>query len=162
MAISRTKKESVLEKLRNVIRGAETVVFVQFNGVTVEEIDALRVACADAGVGYVVAKKTLIRKAFDDAGIDGEFPSLEGEAAIAYGTDMLAPARVLGEQGKKLDGRVTIVGGVFENAFVGRGHMQAIADIPPVETLYAQFLTIIRAPVQGFASALGQIADKHN
>ena len=160
MAISRTKKETVVEALRAAVREAETVVFVRFSGVTVEEADALRTACASEGVGYMVAKKTLIRKAFEDAGVTGELPVLEGEAALAYGSDLLAPARVLGEQGKKLDGRLEIVGGVFEGAFVGQEKMQTIAAIPPIETLYAQFLMVIRSPVQGFASVLGQVAEK--
>ena len=95
-----------------------------------------------------------------DGMVTGELPVLEGEAAVAYGSDLLAPARVLGEQGKKLDGRLEIVGGVFEGAFVGQEKMQTIAAIPPIETLYAQFLTVIRSPVQGFASVLGQVAEK--
>ena len=73
---------------------------------------------------------------------------------------MLAPARIAGEQSRHLDERIRIVGGIFESAVTGREKMQAIADIPPIKTLYAQFLTVIRSPVQGFASALGQIADK--
>lgn len=72
----------------------------------------------------------------------------------------MAPARVMGEQGKALGGdRLSIVGGVFEGAIVSLEKMQSIAAIPPIKTLYAQFLMVIRAPVQGCASVLSQIAD---
>ena len=160
MAITRSKKETIIEKLRSIISDAQTIVFVHFDKVTVEEVDTLRSSCADEQVGYLVAKKTLIRQAFADAGIDGEMPVLDGEVALAYSDDQLAPARILGEQSKKLGDRLSIIGGVFDNVFVGQEYMQAIADIPPLKTLYAQFLTVIRSPVQGFASALGQIAEK--
>ena len=160
MAISRTKKEAVVEKLKNIFTDAQTIVFVQFDKVTAEEANDLRSACAGEDVGYVVAKKTLIRKAFRDSSLEGELPVMEGEIALAYGTDILAPARVIGEWGKKLEDRLRIVGGVFEQELVPQEQMQAIADIPPVKTLYAQFLTVIRGPIQGFASVLSQIADK--
>ena len=52
------------------------------------------------------------------------------------------------------------MGGIFENTVVSQEKMQAIADIPPLKTLYAQFLTVIQGPVRGFAAALSQIADK--
>ena len=160
MALSRTKKETIVSALRDIVKSARTVVFVRFNGVTSEEANALRSACDSEDVGYMVAKKTLIKRVFDGASFDGSLSDMEGEIAVAYGSDMLAPARIMGEQGKKLDGRISIVGGVFENAFVGPEKMQSVADIPPVKTLYAQFLTVIRGPVQGYVSALGQIADK--
>lgn len=160
MAISKQKKEAVVEKLQNIFSDAQTVVFVQFDKVTAEEANDLRTACANEEVGYVVAKKTLMKKAFADSALDGELPDMEGEVAIAYGPDLLAPAQVMGEWGKKLEDRLRIVGGVFERALISQEQMQAIADVPPLETLYAQFLTVIRAPIQGFASALGQIADK--
>ena len=159
MAISRTKKEAVIEQLRDIFDTARTIVFVQFDKVTAEEANTLRGVCVDESVGYLVAKKTLIRKAFADSSFAGTLPDMEGEVALAYGDDMLAPARVMGEQGKALGERLTIVGGVFEKALVSQEKMQSIAAIPPLETLYAQFLTVIRAPVQGFASVLGQIAD---
>lgn len=157
MAISRTKKEAVVEQLKNIFDTAQTIVFVQFDTVTAEEANALRGVCADEGVGYFVAKKTLIRKAFADSSFDGALPDMEGEVALAYGADMLAPARVMGEE-LGAD-RLTIIGGVFEGVLVSQEKMQSIAAIPPLETLYAQFLTVIRAPAQGFASVLGQIAD---
>ncbi|MCY4577186.1 MAG: 50S ribosomal protein L10 [Candidatus Kaiserbacteria bacterium] len=159
MAISRTKKEAVIEQLRSIFADAKTIVFVQFDKVTSEEANTLRGVCVDEEVGYLVAKKTLIRKAFDDSSLAGVLPAMEGEIALAYGDDMLAPARVMGEQSKALDERLTIVGGVFENALVSQEEMRSIAAIPPLETLYAQFLMVIRAPVQGLASVLGQIAD---
>ena len=160
MAISRTKKETVIEKVQNIITDAKTIVFVRFDAVTSEEANTLRSVCDDEAVGYLVAKKTLVKRAFEAAKIEGDFPVLDGEIAVAYGTDPLAPARVMGEQSKKLDGRMQIIGGIFEGAYTSQERMQSIADIPPLKTLYAQFLMVIRDPIRSCASALSQIAEK--
>lgn len=160
MAITKEKKEAILKRLKDIFTNAQTIVFVQFHKVTAEEANALRGACADEEVNYFVAKKTLIQRAFTDAAVSGDLPDMEGEIALAYGDDILAPARVMGEWGKELHERLTIVGGIFENKLLPQEEMQAIAAIPPLKTLYAQFLMVIRAPVQGCASALSQIAEK--
>ena len=159
MAIPREKKEMIVKKLQEVAKNAKTVVFVQFDKVTAEEANALRNACAETGVDYTVAKKTLIKKSFEDVPIEGEFPVLEGEIALAYSDDVLDSARVMGEQNKALDDRLRIIGGVFEGSFIPAEKMQAIAEIPPIETLYAQFLTVIQAPIRNLVSVFGQIAD---
>ena len=71
--------------MKDIFQNAKTIVFVQFDRVTSEEMNALRGVCADEQVSYMVAKKTLIRKAFEDSNLDGELPELEGEIALAYG-----------------------------------------------------------------------------
>ena len=73
MAISRAQKEMAVEKLQNAATSARTVVFVRFNTVTVEEANELRGVCETEGVGYMVAKKTLIRKVFENMNYGGEF-----------------------------------------------------------------------------------------
>ena len=160
MALSRSRKEETVTSLREEISGAKTIVFVRFSRVTAEEAHRLRTACDGAGARYVVAKKTLIRKVFEGADIAGDYPDMEGEIAVALSGDMLAAPRVMGEQSEALDGRLSIVGGVFEGTFVPEERMRAIADIPPIKTLYAQFLMVIRSPIQGIVSALDQIAEK--
>ena len=162
MAITRTKKEGVVAKIKDAVAQARTVVFVRFHGVTAKEIDELRVACAAENVGYVVAKKTLIRKALQDTDIDGSLEELSGEVAVAYGDDLLTPVRLMGEQSKKLEDRITIIGGIFEQSFTSAERMQSIAAIPPLKTLFAQFLMVIRSPIQGCAVALSEIADKRD
>ena len=158
MALSREQKESILTSLSSVIGDAATIVFIRFNGVSVGEIDTVRSCCAEEGIGYMVAKKTLIRRAFAAAGVSGEFPALEGEVALAYGTDTLAPAQVIGKCASDLKDRLSIIGGVFEGSFASEEHMRSIAAIPPLKTLYAQFLMVLQSPTQQFASVLDQRA----
>ncbi|MDE0243309.1 MAG: 50S ribosomal protein L10 [Candidatus Kaiserbacteria bacterium] len=160
MALSRSQKESAVATIKENVTKAKTLVFVRFDKVTAEEMNALRTSCANEDVHFIVAKKTLLRKAFDGADIDGEFPSLDGEVALASSEDLLASARIMGEQSKQLEDRLHIIGGVFEGAFTPEGQMQVIADIPPLKTLYAQFLMVIRSPIQGFVSVLDQVAKK--
>jgi large subunit ribosomal protein L10 len=160
MAISRQKKEEIVEKVKAVIKSAVSIVFVNFHGMTVADTSAMRKKMREEGVGYTVAKKTLVRRSFEDSDIKGEIPSLDGEIALAYGDDLIAPARNIQEFGKQYKSKLTILGGVFEGAYLTASEMIEIATIPPLQTLRGMFVNVINSPIQGLAVALNAIADK--
>ena len=160
MAITKQKKVEILAKLSSVTKSAKTLVFARFKGLTVAEQNEMRKALRASEVGYVVAKKSLMRRAFDAAKYEGTLPELEGEVALAYGTDELAPARELSVFVKKFSEHLGFAGGVFGGKFVSAEEITAIAAIPGLETLRAQFVQLINSPLQRFAVVLNAKAAK--
>lgn len=160
MPISKNKKKEIVQDVANAVKTAKTVVFVNFHGMTVAETSMVRKQLKGNGVGYLVAKKTLAKRALADSGATGTMPELEGEFGLVYGTDIIAPAREVYDFQKKLDNKIAIVGGIFDGKYMGKGEMVVIASIPPLKTLYAQFVNLINSPLQGFAMAVDQIAKK--
>ena len=160
MAKTKQQKVEILERIKDAIANAASVVFVNFHGLGVSETNEMRNALKDEGVKYFVSKKTLIHRALEDAKIPGDTPVLDGEVAIAWGNDLIAPARGLRTFAKKHEGKISILGGIFERRLIGKDEMTVIASIPPLKTLYAQFANVIHSPIQGFVMALGQIAEK--
>lgn len=158
MAITKQKKSEIFAKLTDLVKTNPSVLFVNFHKLTVGEATKVRRALRASGVGYFVAKKTLIKKALTEAKIPGEMPALDGEIAVAYSTDLIAPAREIYTFQKSLENRVSIVGGVFEGSFKGKADMLAIATIPSRNVLYAQFANLINSPIQRLVIGLNQIA----
>ena len=159
MAISKEKKQEIVAKLEQVRNEAETIVFVRFNGLTVDESNAMRRELQEAGVEYFVAKKTLLKRVFADA-YTGEYPEMEGEIAIAYSSDQIAPAQNLKTFAKKYKDRITMVAGVFAGTFQDQAQIEEIASIPSMLELRGMFVNVINSPIQGLAVALDQIAEK--
>lgn len=159
MAITKDKKKSILDKLDG-IKNSESVVFVNFKGLPVFETTSIRRNLAKENVAYFVAKKTLVKKAFREAGIEGDMPTLDGELAVVYGNDATGPAREIFAFQKKFDGKISILGGVFEHKFVDKSQMEEIAQIPSLHVLRGMFVNVINSPIQGFAIAIKAIADK--
>ena len=160
MAISKQKKGEILTKLQKIVKDSASVVFINFHSLPVAESTAIRRVLKQKGVGYTVAKKTLTKKAFSEAGLDGTMPELPGELGIVYGTDPIEGARGVYEFQKKLDKKIQILGGVFEGKFMNQSEMLVISQIPGLQTLHAQFVNLINSPIQGFVMALDQIAQK--
>lgn len=160
MAISKSKKGEIVSDVSKILADSKTVVFLQFHGITVGDVGEVRKALRAAGVGYRVAKKTLIKRALVEAGVTGELPALEGEVALIHGADLLAPAREVLEFTKKFKDKLAILGGVFDGEFKSKAEMITIASIPGIKTLQAQFVQLINSPIQRFVLALNAIAEK--
>ena len=160
MPISKDKKKEVVKKVDEAIKSAKSVVFVNFHGLGVSDSTNIRRELRGKGVNYLVAKKTLTKKALESQKIEGEMPTLDGELAIAYGDDLLAPAREVYDFQKKMEEKFSILGGIFEGKYKNKEEMLSIASIPPLQTLYAQFVNIINSPIAGLVVSLKAIADK--
>lgn len=160
MAITKEKKQAISEKLDTILDSSETLAFVNFHGLDVVTEEKIRGSLREAGVSYYVAKKTLIKRAFDKKGYEGEIPSLDGEVAIVYSDDQVAPAREAYAFAKKEDDPLTMLGGVFEGKFLDAVGITEIAAIPGQTQLYGMFANVINSPISGIVVALNAIADK--
>ena len=157
MAITKAKKKDILAKLEGIKKESDSIVFVSFKGVTVKDTTIMRRAMREAGVGYFVAKKTLMKRVF--TGYEGEMPELEGEIAVAYSTDAIAPAQTVKDFAKKYKDAVAIVGGVFQGAFKSKAEMTEIASIPSLQVLRGMFAQLINSPRQRFAVVLSKVSE---
>ena len=159
MAITKAKKETIIERLEGVKKDSESIVFVNFNGMNVANSTAMREALKAEGVHYFVAKKTLMKRTFDGA-FEGNMPVLDGEIAVAYSNDAILPAQQINEFAKKYKENISIVGGVFQGVYKDAAEMTEIASIPALPVLRGMFVNVINSPIQGLVISLNQIAEK--
>jgi large subunit ribosomal protein L10 len=160
MALTKTKKVELIGKLEKIVGDTPNLVFVKFKGLSVLDTSLMRSALRSAGVGYMVVKKTLLKRVLDAAKFEGDLPSLDGEVAIVYGTDPIAPAREVAQFTKKYNEMLSMLGGVFERKYMNKAEIIAVASIPSLHVLYGQFANVINSPIQGLVVALDQIANK--
>ncbi len=159
MAITKAKKGEILAKLEGVKNESDSIVFVHFNKLPVKDSTDMRAALRKEGVGFLVAKKTLMKRAFEGA-FEGEMPELDGEIAVAYSTDAIAPAQNIKEFAGKYKEQLDIVGGVFQGVYKSKEEMTEIASIPSLQVLRGMFVNIINSPIQGLVIGLDAIAKK--
>jgi len=158
MPITLDKKKELVAGLEKSLKGANSIVFVKFNKLTVSDVNALRRGLQKEKVGYMVSKKSLLKRAMDAQGYTGEMPEMLGQTAIAFSEDLLASAREVFAFAKTHKENVEIIGGVFEGKYMNASEMLSIATIPPLQTLRGMFVNLINSPIQRFAVVLDQIA----
>lgn len=160
MALTKAKKKEVIDSVAKVVKDSQSVVFVNFHGLKVADSTKVRRKLTSEGVGFLVAKKTLTKRAFDAGKFTGTMPELLGELGLAYSKDLTAPAREVYEFTKKYKDSLSILGGVFEGRYMSKAEMMDIALIPSMKTLQGMFVNIINSPIAGFVRALDQVAKK--
>ncbi len=154
-------KQPIVEEISAGIKDAQSVVLVDYRGLTVEEDTELRKKLREAGVTYKVYKNTMMNFAFKGTDFEGLAPYLNGPSAMAYSTeDATAPARVIAEFAKKAKALEIKAGVVEGNVYDAKG-MEAIATIPSREVLISRLLGSMQSPMANFARVINQIAEKN-
>ena len=153
-------KQPIVEEISAQIKDAQSVVLVDYRGLTVEQDTRLRKQLREAGITYKVYKNTMMNFAFKGTDFEALAPYLEGPSAVAISTeDATAPARVLCKFAKEAD-KLEIKGGVVEGIAYDAKGIGEIAKIPSREELLSKLLGSIQSPITNFARVMNQLAEK--
>ena len=153
-------KQPIVEEISANIKDAQSVVLVDYRGLTVEQDTNLRKQLREAGITYKVYKNTMMNFAFKGTDFESLAPYLEGPSAIAISTtDATAPARVLCKFAKEAP-KLEVKGGVVEGIAYDANGIANIAKIPSREELLSKLLGSIQSPIANFARVMNQLAEK--
>lgn len=152
-------KQPVVQEISENVKDAQSVVVVDYRGLTVAEDTQLRRELREAGVTYKVYKNTMMNFAFKDTDFESLSDVLEGPSAIAISKeDATAPARVLAKFAKDAPA-LEIKAGVVEGTYYDADGMKVIASVPSRDELLSKLLGSIQSPIANFARVLKQIAE---
>lgn len=152
-------KQPIVDEIKEYASKAQSIVVVDYRGLTVEQDTVLRKKLREAGVVYKVYKNTLLKRAFEGTDFAQLDPTLEGPTAVAFGIDdATAPARVLNEVAKGND-KLEFKGAVVEGIFYDPKGVKVIANIPSREVLISKLLGSLQSPIANFARVIKQIAE---
>ena len=153
-------KQPIVEEISNSIKNAESVVLVNYSGLTVEQDTILRKELREAGVQYKVYKNTMMRRAFEGTAFESLSDHLHGTNAIAISeTDATAPARILAKFAKDAKA-LELKAGVVEGQKYDAAALAELAKIPSREELLSRLLGSMQSPITNLARVLNQIAEK--
>ena len=126
-----SEKQAVVADLTNKLQNAAAGVLVDYKGITVAEDTALRAELRKNNVEYAVVKNTLLQFAVNNCGMNELDSLLNGATALAIcHDDPVAPARVVNDFAKKIDGRFEIKGGFMDGKAMPLDEVMALANIP--------------------------------
>ncbi|MCM1497031.1 MAG: 50S ribosomal protein L10 [Clostridium sp.] len=153
-------KQPIIDEIKANLQDAQSVVIVDYRGITVEQDTRLRKELRESDIIYKVYKNTMVRFAIEGTEFESLKDDLEGPTAIAISkTDATAPARILAKYAKEAED-LEIKAGVVEGTYYDQAGIKAISSIPSREELLSKLLGSIQSPVANFARVLKQIAEK--
>lgn len=155
MPQTKAQKTEILAELTESVKGAKSVVFADFQGITVKEMKAIRKEMTAGGVTFKIAKKTLLKLAAKESGYE-DIPSevVEGPVGAAFSMeDELAAAKIVFKFGK-INKNLKLRGALFEGRVLSVAETKVLAMLPGKEELIAKLLYMLKYPIQGFHGVL--------
>lgn len=157
MAISHSKKETLVAELGQIFTTFKTIAFAEYGGLSVAELQELRRTAREQGVVIKVVKNRLVRVAMsqNEALKDTDTSLMKGQVLYAISDeDEVLPAKLLAEFASKHPEMKLV--GAFDNtgkAFTTK-EVEALAKLPTKNELIAQTVAQLLSPVNDVTNAL--------
>jgi large subunit ribosomal protein L10 len=149
----RTEKEAAVAKIREGFAGMSSAVFLDYAGLTVEQIDNLRNKFRERGVTYKVYKNTLIKKALkDEAYLEAlSKKALKGMTGVALSYEEPSAAARIVRDFVKDNEKLTIKAGLMDGAVLDAKAVEnQLATLPSKDEARSGLLAQLMAPAQTF------------
>ena len=155
-------KKQVVSDIVKKFQDAQSVIIVNYNGLTVEQVTGLRAQFRAAGVDYCVLKNTLVRRALQELNIEGLDEVLNGPSAFAFGmNDPVSPAKIINDfVTKNKTEAISVKAGLLGTEIMTLDQIKNLAETPSREVLLARLLGSLQSSIAGFVRVLDAIAKK--
>jgi large subunit ribosomal protein L10 len=154
LAIDKKRKDELVSEYQDLLQRSSAIFLTRYGGMTVKDLEALRLKIGDANGQINVTKNTLLGIALEQVNRVPPTELLNGQVATSFALgEATALAKVLVEQAKAND-KLTIVGGMLGNRILTKAEVEALATLPSLDQLRAQILGLISAPAQGIVSVV--------
>ncbi len=160
MALNLEQKKSIVAEVAEVAASAFSAIGAEYNGLTAEQMTALRAKARESGVYLRVVKNTLARRAVEGTEFECMTEGLTGPLVLAFSMeDPGAAARVIKDFAKdngKLVVKLVSVGGQL----LGPSDLERLASMPTKDQAISMLMSVMKAPVEKFARTLNEVPGK--
>ncbi len=146
------KKQIVIDEITNNVKESSSFIFLENNGLTVDETMELRRKLKESDSELKVYKNTLVARALKDLEIDLA-DELNGPKVVAFGKDIIEPIKAVNDFIKTHDKLVMKVG-IVDGKITGLDELKKLATIPSREGLLTMFASGLLAIPKDFAICL--------
>ncbi len=158
MALSKQKKDEVLEQYKVWLSKSQAVILVEYSGANMKDMDNIRAKIRESGGEFHVIKNTLAKRAFQAIGLTIPESLLTSSTAASFAfSDPAATAKALADVTKSMEA-IKVKGGFMGAEVLNVAQVKALADLPPLPVVRAQLLGILQAPAGKLVRTLAEPA----
>ncbi len=156
MAKSKEQKEAMLAEYTEWLGKSEAVVLVEYTGVKMKDLDAIRAKARESGGEFHIVKNTLAKLALEKAGYTVPEDFADRSTAIGFAfTDAAGFAKALTDATKGMEA-VKLKGGFLGTQAMDAKAVKSLANLPPLPVMRAQLLGVLQAPASKLVRTLAE------
>ena len=159
LSLNKSEKAAVVTDVSAQAARSQTLALAEYRGLTVENLNKLRVEARAKGVYLHVLKNTLARRAVAGTPFEVAQGAMVGPLIYGFSEDAVAAAKVITDFAKTND-KLIIKGGAYAGKALTVDGLKALAAIPSREVLIAQVAGLLKSPIQRMAGVLAAVAEK--
>ena len=159
MSLNRNEKATVVTDVSAQAARSQTLALAEYRGLTVENLNKLRVDARSKGVYLHVLKNTLARRAVAGTPFEVAQGAMVGPLIYGFSEDAVAAAKVIADFAKTND-KLVIKGGAYAGKALSADGVKALAAIPSREVLIAQVAGLLKSPMQRMAAVVAALAQQ--
>ncbi|MBT5856428.1 50S ribosomal protein L10 [bacterium] len=152
----RPENKEAVQKVKESIESSASVVFANYQGLSVQQITELRKDLSAVKTKMRVCKNTILRIALDDLGIVVPDDTFSNPTAVFTAEeDAAGAAKILVKFIKTTEKVASLKGGVLDKAAINVAAIEELAELPSRDTLLAKVVGALKSPITGFVVGLG-------
>jgi large subunit ribosomal protein L10 len=152
LAISKQRKNELVELYIDMINKSNAFFLTEYTGQSVKDLQKLRGEIREIDGTYLITKNTLLRHAFEKTGKPVPADLMVGQLATGFALgEAPALAKMLSKYSKSSE-QFAIKFGVMDDVFLTAEQVEDLANLPSLDELRAQLIGIIQAPARNIAS----------
>jgi len=156
LAKSKQEKEGILAEYTEWLGKSQAIVLVEYTGLTMKDLDAIRARAREAGGEFHVVKNTLVKLALEKAGYSVPADYAEKSTAIGFAfADAPAFAKAITEATRGMEA-VKIKGGFMGTELLKPAQVKSLASLPTLPVLRSQLLGVLQAPAAKLVRTLAE------
>jgi large subunit ribosomal protein L10 len=154
LAISKERKDELVTQYKGFIEQSGAIFLTGYGGMTVKDIQALRLKLREADGKFYITKNTLLKLALEESDLPAPSDLLIGQVASGFAMGE-APtlAKALVNFAKQED-NLTIKGGIVDQKVLSEKQVEALAELPSLDQVRAQIIGLVDGPARGIVSTL--------
>lgn len=160
MALRLDDKKAIVAEVAQVAANAVSAVAAEYRGLTVTEMNELRVKAREAGIYLRVVRNTLARRAMEDTEFSCLSEALVGPLVLAFSeNEPGSPARLFRDYSKhcsQLKVKAIALGGELLDV----SRLDAVATLPTKDEAISQLMAAMQAPITQFVRTAAEPTSK--
>tara|TARA_Y100000310_G_scaffold47591_3_gene44167 strand:+ start:1907 stop:2425 length:519 start_codon:yes stop_codon:yes gene_type:complete len=154
MPLSKDQKKEIVKNLSKKLKSSKSVVFADFTGLTVFDMESLRSDLREQEAYYQVIKKNLLKIALEQAGLKVKLDNISGAVSVAMSeSDEVVPAKILHEFSANHE-NLKLIKGILDNKEVNLKVLEKLAKLPGKDELRAKTVGILKGNLYGMVNVL--------
>lgn len=156
MALNLEQKKTIVAEVAEIAEGSLSAVAAHYRGLSVAQMNELRVSARNQGVYLRVVRNTLAKRALEKTDFACMNDVLVGPMVLAFAKDEPGAAARLFKDFAKKNEHLSVQALAIDGKLLGANQLEAVASLPTREEALTQLVAVMKAPVSKFVRTLAE------